>query len=105
MALAGSVLHRIHEYLDFEFVWVAAQDPAAGGSMIHWHTMLRAGEYGRIAAIAGSGWSTVIDGHTFSGGTDITYRSYIVRIDSADSVYRNIDCGTYISQKVRSSAR
>lgn len=40
--------------------------------MIHWHTMLRAGEYGRIAAIAGSGWSTVIDGHTFSGGTDIT---------------------------------
>ena len=87
MALAGSIVHRIHQYLDFEFVWVAAQDPAAGGSMIYWHTMLRAGEYGRIAAIPGSPWSTVIDGHTFSGGTDITIAANSAKELASGSVF------------------
>ena len=72
MALAGSISCNIHRYLDLDFIWVAAQDPAARGSRIYWHTLLRAGDYGRIEAIPGSAWSTVIDGQVFSGKTDIS---------------------------------
>ena len=91
MALSGSILCNIHRYLDLEFVWIAAQDPAAGGSMIYWHTLLRAGEYGRIEALPGSEWSVVIDGQVFSGGTNISIPANSAKELASGSVFLKHD--------------
>lgn len=89
--LSGSIFKRISEQLDLEFVWVAAQDPGAWGSLIHWVIVLRAGEQGGIQAVPGADWSVVMDGQEFSGKTNVTVEAGTAKELASGSVFLRHD--------------
>lgn len=89
--LSGSIFKRISEQLDLEFVWVAAQDPGAWGSLIHWVIVLRAGEQGGIEAVPGADWSVVIDGQAFAGKTNVTVEAGTAKELASGSVFLRHD--------------
>lgn len=71
MALSGSVTVAATNWDDLVFSWTAVQDKATKSSTVSWKMELVAKDFGQIIATPGSPWTVTIDGHEFSGTTDI----------------------------------